>query len=320
MAVQPYNMITAAFRRIGALASGETPDPNATNDAFSLLNEMLDQWSNERMLIFTQQEVIHEINSGQYQYTIGPGGSVGSVFTGSIAGNVLTVSAFTSGAISVGQTISGTGITSGTAITSLGTATGGNGTGAVGTYYLSLPYPAGVTSTTITGSAPRPLRLNSAFVRVVNSISGVLDYPVAILSYEEYQLIGIKTLPGPWPRAVYMQPTYPLAILNYFYNPSQGEMHLFCDTVLNNFSTINDTVYLPQGYQGAITWSLAEKLMPEYGKADQTQIEMIAREAASGRAMIRRTNMQPQMPARYDDALQTRTRIDAGFILSGGFS
>lgn len=52
-----------------------------------------------------------------------PSGSL----TGSIAGNVLTVTA-TSGGLSVGQIISGAGVASGTVINSFGTGTGGTGT------------------------------------------------------------------------------------------------------------------------------------------------------------------------------------------------
>jgi hypothetical protein len=155
-------------------------------------------------------------------------------------------------------------------------------------------------------------------VRIVNSLTGTLDYPVAVLSYEEYQSIGIKTLPGPWPRGVYLQPTMPLSVLNYWPNPSQGEMHLFCDTVINNFATLYDTVQLPQGYQGAMHWGLAELLMPEFGKADPGQVAMITKQAAKGRMMVMRSNMRPQTPAFYDPALQQKARRDAGWILSGG--
>jgi hypothetical protein len=57
-------------------------------------------------------------------------------FTGSISGNVLTVSAFASGpAIAVGQYIYGTNIASGTRITALGTGSGGTGT-----YTVAAPY------------------------------------------------------------------------------------------------------------------------------------------------------------------------------------
>ena len=190
MATTPQQIIYSSLRSIGALASGENnnADPNAVNDAFYLLNEMLDLWSNEHgMAAFATQEVIHEITNSVYQDTIGqPGSSVGCTFTGSISGNVLTVTAITSGALSVGQILyssTGTGtLTQGTAITSYGTGFGGNSTAAIGTYYINQNNVAGITSGTIVSYAPRPLRINSAFVRVVNSISGVLDYPVAILS------------------------------------------------------------------------------------------------------------------------------------------
>lgn len=53
--------------------------------------------------------------------------AVGSIFTGSIATTTLTVTAITSGSLSVGQTIQGTGVTSGTIITALDTGTGATG-------------------------------------------------------------------------------------------------------------------------------------------------------------------------------------------------
>jgi len=316
----PLTIISRSLRRIGALQSGEpASDTPAINDAFDVLNEMLDQWSNDHRLVFVQQEVILELIGGQFIYTIGPSGSVGAAFTGALSGTVLTVSALASGAISVGQIISGAGVASGTAITSLGSAVGGALPGAIGTYNVNLAPAAPVTAEPMTSYAPRPLRVNSAIVRVVNSITGTLDYPVAVLAYEEYQLIGIKTLPTPWPRAMYYEPTMPLGVLRYWGNPSQGEMHMYCDTVLNNFATINDTVILPQGYIAALSWSLAELLMPEYGEINEAQIALVTRNAAKGRAYVKRSTMQPQMPSRFDDAMQVRTRKDASFILHGGF-
>lgn len=69
-----------------------------------------------------------------------------AVVTGSIATTVLTVTAVTSGKLSVGQTISGSGITAGTKITALGTGTGGTGTYTVDTSQTAA-------STTVTASA-----------------------------------------------------------------------------------------------------------------------------------------------------------------------
>lgn len=54
--------------------------------------------------------------------------STNAVVTGSISTTTLTVSAVTSGALSIGVVLSGTGVTVGTTITALGTGTGGTGT------------------------------------------------------------------------------------------------------------------------------------------------------------------------------------------------
>lgn len=313
----PHDIIGQALSDIGALAQGEAVDPNIENDVFVTLNQMLDTWSNSKMMLPCVQEVIHELAGGTYIFTIGSGGNVGAVFTGSIAGTTLTVTALTSGALSVGQTLSGAGITAGTAITSYNTGRGGNGTSALGTYQLNLSQT--VASTTVTSYAVRPLRINSAFVRVVTSITGTLDYPVAILSSEEYELIGIKTLSGPWPRAVYYQPSMPLGVLNYWPNPSACEMHLMCDTVLNQFASLTDTITLPQGYLMALRWNLADYLIPSFGKNDEAIISRVERFAAQGRAYIKRTNMAPQQAARFDSILIANKVKDAGFILDGGF-
>lgn len=315
---QPLTIITRALRAIGAQASGETVPPQIANDCFDMLNEMVDAWSTQKAMIFCIQEVIHELTASQYVYTIGPGGMVGGSFTGSISGTTLTVSALASGAISVGQTISGA--AAGTAITSLGTALGGNGTSALGTYNLNISQTLG--SSALTSSAVRPLRINSAIVRVVNSISGTLDYPVAMLNVESYERIGIKTLPGPWPKAVYYQPSEPVGVLNYWPNPSSGEVHLFCDAILNRFQTLTDTITLPQGYEMALRWGLAELLMPEFPVAAGASAEvraLVPKYASDARAMLKRINMQPPPAATFDDLLAARIGRDAGFIMNGGF-
>lgn len=66
--------------------------------------------------------------------------------TASISGTTMTVTAVGSGTLSVGQTLSGSGVTAGTKITAFGTGTGGTGT-----YTVSVSQTA--SSTTITGAA-----------------------------------------------------------------------------------------------------------------------------------------------------------------------
>jgi len=78
--------------------------------------------------------------------------------TGSIATTTLTVTAVGSGALAVGQTLSGSGITAGTKITARGTGTGGTGTYTVDTSQTA-------SSTTITAKA-------TAVVVSYDSVSG----------------------------------------------------------------------------------------------------------------------------------------------------
>ena len=73
----------------------------------------------------------------------------GAVVTGAISGTTLTVSAVTSGALQVGQVLSGSGVTADTTITAYDTGAGG-----VGTYTVDTSQTA--TSTTITGADGTP--------------------------------------------------------------------------------------------------------------------------------------------------------------------
>lgn len=313
----PLDIIKSSLRMVGAGAAGETPDPSDVEDCFIYLNDMLDSWSNESLMIYSQTEIIHELTGNQYTYTIGPNGGVGCSFTGSIAGNTLTVTAITSGALSQGQLIQGSGVPSGTVITSLGTGLGGTFPNGIGTYLLNTS--STVASASLTSYSPRPVRLNSAFVRITNQAAGTLDYPVAVLNVENYEVIGIKSLPGPWPRAVYYNPSEPLGILNYWPNPAQGEVHMFADMLLTEFNTLEDTIVLPQGFNMALRFGLAEIIMPEYGKNDPVIAQMIVKNAAKFKGVVKSANKRPQQSSRFDPALYGGNSIDAGWILSGGF-
>ena len=319
---KPIDIISRALKDIGALEAGETPTSEAAQDAFDMLNDMCDQWSNEQMMVYYKSEIIFPIVSGQTQYTIGPGGEIGASFTGSISGFTLTVTGITSGALAIGQTLTGTGIAAGTTIVAMNTGAGGN-INEVGTYTVNIFQT--VASTTISAYYQRPLTINSCFVRVnTNSngtpiVNGGLDYPMAVLNYEDYALIGLKTLNGPWPKALYYQPAETLGNIFLWPNPAQGEVHMFCDTLFSRYSSLSDNIVLPQGYLMALRWCLAERLMPMYGKASQTQIQMIMKFAGQAKATIKRTNMKPPPVARYADALLVGRSKDAGWILQGGF-
>jgi hypothetical protein len=324
--VMPIEIISRALKDIGALEAGETPTPDAALDAFDMLNDLVDQWSNENMMVFNVTEIIFPVISGQVQYSLGPypqtTNFIGASFNGSISGNILTVNSVNSGAVAQGQFLSGTGITSGTKI--IGSITGGGGNVIeAGTYRVNINQT--VATTAITANYQKPLGIDSAFVRVNTTANGQpiqgggLDYPISVLALQDYQMIGLKTLNGPWPKAIYYNPNEESGNLFVWPNPAQGEMHLFANTLFNRYSSLNESIVLPQGYSMCLRWCLAERLMPMYGKASQTQIAMISQYAAQAKSTLKRTNMSPLQVARYPDALLVSKAKDAGWILTGGF-
>lgn len=65
----PYDIVSRALKDMGALEAGETPTPDAAKDAFEMMNDMIDQWSNENMMVFNVTEIICPVIAGQTQYT-----------------------------------------------------------------------------------------------------------------------------------------------------------------------------------------------------------------------------------------------------------
>jgi hypothetical protein len=111
--------------------------------------------------------------------------NAGAIFTADISGTTMTVTAVSSGTITVGQTISGTGVTGGTTITAI---VGGNG--GVGTYTVSVSQT--VASTTITAvTTPGVVTVVSAPSNndiVVFSTTGAL--PTGLTAGTEYYVIN----------------------------------------------------------------------------------------------------------------------------------
>ena len=325
---QPIDIISRALKDIGALEAGEVPTAAAAQDAFDMLNDLVDQWSNEDMMVYNTTEIIFPLIAGQVQYTIGPTPStanfIGAVFTASITGDILTVSGLTSGAVAQGQTLKGTGILPGTKIVEFLTGAGGQ-VNEIGTYKLNITYTTPVTSENVTAYYQKPLFIDQAYVRVNTQSNGEpvqnggLDYQVAILALENYNQIGLKTLNGPWPKALYYNPNAISGNVFVWPNPAQGEMHMFSSTIFSNYETLYDDIVLPQGYSMALRWNLAERLMPMYGKASQVQIAMIQQYAAQSKSTIKRNNMMPIAAAGYPDSMLVGRAKDAGWILSGGF-
>jgi hypothetical protein len=75
MATTCLQIIERSMRLLGIKASGETPSASEAQDALHALNTMLDQWSNEKLLIYTVINNLFTVTPGVTSYTIGVKGS-----------------------------------------------------------------------------------------------------------------------------------------------------------------------------------------------------------------------------------------------------
>ena len=87
------DIITGALRNINALEAGETPSAADAADALMVLNDLIEAWSIDKLMIFSSVENILTFTPGQYQYTVG--NPVGGTFTGTLVSGSPTISGVT---------------------------------------------------------------------------------------------------------------------------------------------------------------------------------------------------------------------------------
>lgn len=68
------DIIKGSMRLIGAIAPSENPTPDEAQDALSVLNDMVDAWNNEPLMIYVIQTQVFNFQAGKVSYTIGAGG------------------------------------------------------------------------------------------------------------------------------------------------------------------------------------------------------------------------------------------------------
>lgn len=67
------DLIKGSLRDIGVLATGENPSSEEANDGLELLNQLLDSWSNERLIIYNIVRETFTLVANTQSYTIGSG-------------------------------------------------------------------------------------------------------------------------------------------------------------------------------------------------------------------------------------------------------
>jgi len=74
-ALTALSLITGAMKLIGTLAGSETPEADAAADGLVRLNELIDMWATERLMIPSTARSVYPLSAHTASYTIGPGGT-----------------------------------------------------------------------------------------------------------------------------------------------------------------------------------------------------------------------------------------------------
>lgn len=121
----------------------------------------------------------------------------------------------------------------------------------------------------------RPVKITSAYERI-----GTTDYPVKIASAAAWYELAAKSTTSDVAEWMYYESSYPLGTLYLWPQPTTGVLHLVTWVPLTSYAAAND-VALPPGYQDAITYNLAVRIAPEYGRPVTPELAAIARDALS---------------------------------------
>jgi len=127
----------------------------------------------------------------------------------------------------------------------------------------------------------RPMEILTAYF----TSSGV-DYPVNIVSRQEYEGITLKTNGSTYPYLIYPDFAYPLVTIYQYPVPTGGTLHISSIKPLTEMATTATVLSLPPGYERSLRLNLGVELMPQYGYENM----LIMQKADESKKTIKRTN------------------------------
>ena len=78
MNVTPRTLIYDAHRALGVLRPGQGSSEDAVDDHFRALNDLLDAWQIERLMVYSITGTPYTLPSAGSTYTLGPAGTLGT--------------------------------------------------------------------------------------------------------------------------------------------------------------------------------------------------------------------------------------------------
>ena len=161
----------------------------------------------------------------------------------------------------------------------------------------------------------RPVALAHAGQRLAGT-SPTVEYPLGVLSDEEYESLMLKGLTSSIARWVYLDRAFPLATLvTWPVLPAGDTLALYVRHPLTAFASLDTTVALPPGYERALQKCLALELSPQY--RDCVITPALASQCVDAKAWLKTANHQSRflrLPTAVRGGRSPGARDRAGFL------
>lgn len=263
------DIITAAYSFLGIYDTTSPLTPFETQLGLTSLIDLLDQWDNEDLSVFSTTPYVFPFQTGIQNYQLG----ATNRFICNILGNVMTVVSGTPGAISNGEVLIAQGVPPNTTIT--GTITGN-------TYSLSWTSPMPITQvlaglctyvmpTTNYFNAtpgydynwniPRPVKIEKVEIQYPSGVNQPVKLEIPLVSLETWATVAQDNTTSLFPTMVFDDDADGYRNLRFWPVPGNtANCILWVWDQLDKVANSTDTVFAPPGYAMALKLTLAELL------------------------------------------------------------
>lgn len=169
---------------------------------------------------------------------------------------------------------------------------------------------------------PRPLRIESAQI-VLTSSSPDVNIPLEVINTDDYSALRVPALTASIPTKLYYSPTWITPVspqsatgIGTFYpwpfpTVTTNKLSWWSWNQMPAYSDLTDTFSVPPGYEDALTYTLAEEMLPTY--PNKAAAEYIIQFAKQARAAVQSLNsVMPKLITR-DSGMPTTGKVRPDF-------
>ena len=289
-------IVTSAFDTLGVYAPGQSISAADANTGLSRLNAMVSSWAIQSLTIPSVAREVFPITADLGVYTIGPRGDFDTTRPNELQAAALLLNSDSS--TSSVSTLTSSGNVATATVTSHGYEDGQNVTisGASpaaynGTYAVTSTGANTFTYVFFGGTSPATGTITAL---LEDNSTGVVEIPVAVLTDTAWQAIQIKSLTSTLFTVCYYNPTFAagLGTINLWPIPtvSTNSLVLYRQQQLTQFVSLTANYDIADGYEEALAYGLARRLITPYGVNDAQTVEDVRDMAATSLGNIKRAN------------------------------